>query len=47
MSPNTVKTHVVHVLAKLGANDRTQAAARATQPALLGGDGHHETSAPS
>ena len=32
---NTVKTHVVHVLRKLGAADRTQAAVRAAQLGLL------------
>ncbi len=29
MSPETVKTHVAHVLAKLDARDRTQAVIRA------------------
>ena len=32
---NTVKTHVVHVLRKLGAADRTQAAVRAAHLGLL------------
>ena len=35
VSLNTVKTHVVHILAKLGAADRTQAAVRAAQLGLL------------
>ena len=32
---NTVKAHIVHVLRKLGAADRTQAAVRAAQLGLL------------
>lgn len=35
VSLNTVKTHVVHILQKLGATDRTQAAVRAGQLGLL------------
>jgi len=35
VSLNTVKTHVVHVLAPLGVEDRTQAAVRAAQLGLL------------
>jgi DNA-binding NarL/FixJ family response regulator len=35
VSPNTVKTHVVHVLRRLGVADRTQAAVRAAQLGLL------------
>jgi DNA-binding NarL/FixJ family response regulator len=35
VSLNTVKTHVVHVLRRLGVTDRTQAAVRAAQLGLL------------
>ena len=35
VSLNTVKTHVVHILGKLGVTDRTQAAVRAAQLGLL------------
>jgi DNA-binding NarL/FixJ family response regulator len=37
VSLNTVKTHVVHLLRRLGVSDRTQAAVRAAQLGLLGG----------
>jgi DNA-binding NarL/FixJ family response regulator len=37
VSLNTVKTHVVHILSRLGATDRTQAAVRAAQLGLLEG----------
>jgi DNA-binding NarL/FixJ family response regulator len=36
LSEKTVKTHVGHVLAKLGVTDRTQAAVRAVQSGLAG-----------
>src|SRR5690349_20458607 len=39
VSLNTLKTHVVHVLRRLGASDRTQAAVRAAQLGLLNLDG--------
>ena len=35
LSPATVKVHVGHIVAKLGARDRTQAAVRATELGLL------------
>lgn len=35
VSLNTVKTHVVHILGRLEAQDRTQAAVRAVQLGLL------------
>jgi PAS domain S-box-containing protein len=35
VSPATVKVHVEHILAKLGASDRTQAAVRASEAGLL------------
>ncbi len=35
VSPETVKTHVAHVLAKLGARDRTQAVIRAYQTGFI------------
>jgi PAS domain S-box-containing protein len=35
ISPHTVKSHVVHILTKLGVRDRTQAAVRATHKKLL------------
>lgn len=39
VSLNTIKTHVVHLLRRLGVTDRTQAAVRAAQLGLLdGGD---------
>jgi NarL family two-component system response regulator LiaR len=37
VSEKTVKTHVGHVLAKLGATDRTEAAVRAVRSGLLSG----------
>jgi NarL family two-component system response regulator LiaR len=37
VSEKTVKTHVGHVLAKLGVSDRTQAALRAVQTGLVAG----------
>ena len=39
ISEKTVKTHVGHVLAKLGVTDRTQAALLAVQEGLVGGRG--------
>ena len=36
ISEKTVKTHVGHVLAKLGVTDRTQAALLAVQEGLVG-----------
>jgi DNA-binding NarL/FixJ family response regulator len=35
LSPGTVKKHVEHILRKLGAADRTQAAVRAAQLGLV------------
>jgi DNA-binding NarL/FixJ family response regulator len=35
ISPNTVKTHVVHIFNKLGVKDRTQAAVTATRMGLI------------
>ena len=35
VSPATVKVHVEHILSKLGASDRTQAAVRASEAGLL------------
>jgi DNA-binding NarL/FixJ family response regulator len=37
VSEKTVKTHVGHVLAKLGAADRTEAAVRAVRSGLVSG----------
>jgi DNA-binding NarL/FixJ family response regulator len=37
IAEKTVKTHVGHVLAKLGVTDRTQAAVLAVQQGLAGG----------
>jgi NarL family two-component system response regulator LiaR len=39
IAEKTVKTHVGHVLAKLGVSDRTQAAVLAVQSGLVGGSG--------
>jgi two-component system, NarL family, response regulator LiaR len=35
LSPNTVKTHLAHLFAKLGASTRTQAVTRARELALI------------
>ncbi|MBN2706309.1 MAG: hypothetical protein JXR89_07710 [Deltaproteobacteria bacterium] len=35
ITPDTVKSHVVHIFNKLGVNDRTQAAVRAVQNQLI------------
>lgn len=37
LSRSTVKTHIEHILTKLGVGDRTHAAVRATELGLLGG----------
>ena len=37
ISPGTVKVHVEHIIARLGATDRTQAAVRALELGLVGG----------
>ena len=47
VSLNTVKTHVVHVLARLGVADRTQAAVRASQLGLLDDAEPRGSSAPT
>ena len=43
IAEKTVKTHVGHVLAKLGVSDRTQAALLAVQQGLVGGPAGHRS----
>ncbi len=43
IAEKTVKTHVGHVLAKLGVSDRTQAALLAVQQGLVGGAAGHRS----
>lgn len=40
MKVGTAKTHIEHIIAKLGAADRTQAAVRAIELGLLNGNRH-------